>query len=44
MHEMGLIAEIVDKIEKVAKEKNVTEIETLVLDVGEYSGVVHDYL
>lgn len=44
MHEMGLIAEIVDKIEKVAKENNVTEIETLVLDVGEYSGVVPEYL
>ena len=44
MHELGLLAEIVDKIEEVAKENNVTEIETLVLDVGEYSGVVPDYL
>lgn len=44
MHELGLLAEIVDKIEEVAKENNVTEIETLVLDVGEYSGVVPAYL
>ena len=29
MHELGLMAEIVDKIEAVAKENNVTEIETL---------------
>lgn len=38
------MAEIVDKIEAVAKENNVTEIETLVLDVGEYSGVVPEYV
>lgn len=44
MHELGLLAEIVDKIEEVAKENKVTEIETLVLDVGEYSGVVPIYL
>lgn len=44
MHELGLLAEIVGKIEEVAKENNVTEIETLVLDVGEYSGVVPDYV
>ncbi len=44
MHELGLLAEIVDKIEAVAKENNVTEIEKLVLDVGEYSGVVPEYV
>lgn len=44
MHELGLMAEIVDKIEAVAKENNVTEIKTLVLDVGEYSGVVPEYV
>lgn len=44
MHELGLMAEIVDKIEAVAKENNVTEIETLVLDIGEYSGVVPEYV
>lgn len=44
MHELGLLAEIVGKIETVAKENNVTEIETLVLDVGEYSGVVPEYV
>lgn len=44
MHELGLIAEIVDSIEKVAAENNVKQIDTLVLDVGEYSGVVPQYL
>ena len=44
MHELGLLAEIVGKIEAVAKENDVKEIETLVLDVGEYSGVVPEYV
>lgn len=44
MHELGLLAEIVDKIEEVAKENNVSKIQTLVLEVGEYSGVVPEYL
>ncbi|MDY3940210.1 MAG: hydrogenase maturation nickel metallochaperone HypA [Spirochaetia bacterium] len=44
MHELGLMAEIVDKIEAVAKENNVTEIGTLVLNIGEYSGVVPEYV
>lgn len=44
MHELGLMAEIVDKIEAVAKENKVTEISTLVLEIGEYSGVVPEYV
>lgn len=44
MHELGLMAEIVDKIEAVAKENNVTEIGALVLNIGEYSGVVPEYV
>lgn len=44
MHELGLLSEIVAKIENVAKENNVLEIESLTLEVGEYSGVVADYI
>lgn len=44
MHELGLLAEIVDKIEGVAKENKIKEIATLVLQVGEFSGIVPQYL
>lgn len=44
MHELGILSEIVAQIEDVAKENDVTQIHTLVLEVGEFSGVVPMYL
>ncbi len=44
MHELGILSEIVYQIENVAKENNVTQIDTLVLEVGDFSGVVASYL
>ncbi len=40
MHELGIVAEIVRVVEGIAKEQNVTQVETLVLQIGELSSVV----
>lgn len=44
MHELGIINSMVKTIEKVVKDENLTEVETIVLEVGELSGVVPRFL
>ncbi len=44
MHELGIIIQVVESIEKIYKEQNLTEIDTLVLEVGEGSGMVPHYI
>lgn len=44
MHEIGVLIEIVENVEKIARENEVTEIQTLVLQVGELSSMVPRYL
>ncbi len=44
MHELGIMINVVNSIEKIAAENGVTKIETLVLQVGELSPVVPHYL
>ncbi len=40
MHELGIIAEVVRKIERIAKEQGLSKVDTLVLQIGELSSVV----
>lgn len=44
MHELGIIIQVVEQVELVAKENNIKEIETLVLQVGELSSMVPKYI
>jgi len=44
MHELGVVMAIVEKIEKIAKEQQLTRIETLVLQIGELSSIIPMYL
>jgi len=44
MHELGIMINVVNSIEKIAAENGVTKISTLVLEVGELSPVVPHYL
>lgn len=44
MHELGIIIEVVKQVEDFAKEHNVKEIETVVLQVGELSSMVPKYI
>ena len=44
MHELGIMINVVNSIEKIAAENGVTRVETMVLQVGELSPVVPHYL
>ena len=44
MHELGVVFHIMDSLEKVALENQVTEISKVVLELGEVSTVLEDYL
>lgn len=44
MHELGVVIEIVKTIEKVAVEQQLTEIEKLVLQIGELSSMIPKYI
>ena len=44
MHELSVVLEVVKAVEKVAKEQNLTEIETLVLQIGELSSMIPRYV
>lgn len=44
MHELGVVFHIMDSLEKVAEENAVTGISEVVLELGEVSTVIEDYL
>lgn len=44
MHELGVVIEVVKTVEKVAKENNLTKIDTLVLQIGELSSMIPRYV
>ena len=44
MHELGVIAGILKTIEKTMIDRDLAEVETIVLQVGEFSGVIPDFL
>lgn len=44
MHELGIMLEIVRRVEQIAKTEHLTQVQRLVLQVGELSSVVPGYL
>ena len=44
MHELGVVFHIMDSLEKVAEENEVEKINKVVLELGEVSTVIEDYL
>ena len=44
MHELGIVFHIMDSLEEVAKENQVTQIRSVTVEVGEVSTVLPDYL
>ncbi len=44
MHELGVISSMVKTIEEIIKEEGFTEVQKLVLEVGELSGVIPHYM
>lgn len=44
MHELGVTFYILKDVKKVAEENNVKKVDAVTLQIGEVSGIVHDYL
>ena len=44
MHELGIVFHVIDAIEDVCKEQELTDVSSVTLQVGEVSGIVPDYL
>ena len=44
MHELGIVFNIINTVEELAKENNLTKIASITLQVGEFSSVVPHYL
>lgn len=44
MHELGVLLEVVDQVSNVAKENDVTEVEKLVIEVGELCSMIPKYM
>jgi len=44
MHELGIVIEIIKQVEEFSVSQNVKEVEKLVLQIGELSGIVPHYI
>ena len=44
MHELGVVFHIMDSLESVAKENDVTQIQSVTIEIGEVSAVIPHYL
>lgn len=44
MHELGVVFNVIDQVEKLAKENNVKHVNTVILQIGTVSGIIDDYL
>ena len=44
MHELGIVIEIVKQVESFTQEQNIKEVDRLILQIGELSGIVPHYI
>lgn len=44
MHELGVVIEVVNRVEKIAIENNLTQVESIVLQIGELSSMIPKYI
>lgn len=44
MHELGILYHVVEQVVGIAKENQLTQVDTLVLQVGEFASVIPRYL
>ena len=44
MHELGTIYYVIDAVEKLAVENDLTHVASITLEVGEVSGIIPEYL
>lgn len=44
MHELGVVIEVIKTVENIAKKNGLTQIDTLVLQIGELSSMIPKYI
>lgn len=44
MHELGIVFHIIDSVEAVAKENGISSVKNVVVELGEVSSVIPEYL
>lgn len=44
MHELGIVFNIIDSVEEVARENAIERVSSVTLELGEVSGIVPEYL
>ena len=44
MHELGVVFHVIESVENIGKENQLTKVASVTLEVGEVSGVVPSYL
>lgn len=44
MHELGIVFTILDRLEELAREENITHIKRVTLEIGEVSTVIEEYV
>lgn len=44
MHELGIVFHIIDSLEEVRRQNQLSKVSTVTLEIGEVSGVVDSYL
>ena len=44
MHELGVVFHVIDEVEDLAKQNDVTHINSVTLQIGTVTGIVPDYL
>ena len=44
MHELGIVFHVIKRLEKLAEEQEISQIQSVTLEIGEVSGVVPEYL
>lgn len=44
MHELGILSSLVKTVEKLVQDEGLTEVEKIVIEVGELSGIVPRYI
>ena len=44
MHELGIVFHIIKQVEQVGEENGISRVSSVTLELGQVSGVLHDYL
>ena len=44
MHELGTVVYIIDSVEKICKEQNLTTVQSVTVEIGEVSAIIPEYI